>query len=279
MTLSTSHAEQHATFRLNDIHCLECADAVVQALRVQPHISDVHLDWAHNRVRVTYHSGMIAPEAIEQVIASAGCSCAPADGAGDVAHTLVQPAPARRLAHLRHGVDVQPITMGTKHDRMQYELPATEARPSHSATHGHATGHAAHATVDHAEQAKTEHAHHTEQPVTAHQQPAMDHGEHATLDHTSMGHDMAGMDHAAMGHDMSDPGMAAAMERDMRTKFFIALPLTILTVLYAPLGMNLFGVRLPTFGLDVNLSFTHFCGQMIMRPVAIAETVAHRRLA
>jgi ubiquinone/menaquinone biosynthesis C-methylase UbiE len=32
MTLSTSHAEQHATFRLNDIHCLECADAVVQAL-------------------------------------------------------------------------------------------------------------------------------------------------------------------------------------------------------------------------------------------------------
>jgi P-type Cu2+ transporter len=73
------------------------------------------------------------------------------------------------------------------------------------------------------------------------------------MDHAAMGHDMTGMDHAAMGHDMSDPGMAAAMERDMRTKFFIALPLTILTVLYAPLGMNLFGVRLPTFGLDMNL--------------------------
>jgi len=39
----------------------------------------------------------------------------------------------------------------------------------------------------------------------------------------------------------------------MRTKFFIALPLTILTVLYAPLGMNVFGVQLPTFGLDMNL--------------------------
>jgi P-type Cu2+ transporter len=75
----------------------------------------------------------------------------------------------------------------------------------------------------------------------------------AALDHAAMGHEMAGMDHAAMGHDMSDPNMAATMERDMRTKFFIALPLTILTVLYAPLGMNLFGVRLPTFGLDVNL--------------------------
>jgi Cu2+-exporting ATPase len=43
------------------------------------------------------------------------------------------------------------------------------------------------------------------------------------------------------------------MERDMRTRFFIALVLTIPTVLYAPLGMNVFGVRLPTFGLDVNL--------------------------
>src|SRR5581483_3796193 len=149
MSHSPSHTQHRTTFSLNDIHCLECADAVVQALRVQPHISDVHLDWAHNRVRVTYHSGMIAPEAIEQVIASAGCSCAPADGAGDVAHTLVQPAPARRLAHLRHGVDVQPITMGTKHDRMQYELPATEARPPHSAAHGKPADHAAHATMGH----------------------------------------------------------------------------------------------------------------------------------
>jgi len=56
-----------------------------------------------------------------------------------------------------------------------------------------------------------------------------------------------------MGHDMSDPGMAAAMERDMRNKFFVALLLTIPTVLYSPLGMNLLGVRLPTFGLGENL--------------------------
>ena len=52
---------------------------------------------------------------------------------------------------------------------------------------------------------------------------------------------------------MSDPKMAKAMERDMRTKFFIALPLTILTVLYAPLGINLLGLQLPTFGLDMNV--------------------------
>src|SRR3712207_9343766 len=56
-----------------------------------------------------------------------------------------------------------------------------------------------------------------------------------------------------MGHDMSDPNMAAAMERDMRNKFFVALLLTIPTVLYSPLGMNLLGVRLPTFGLGENV--------------------------
>src|SRR3954454_18555203 len=109
MTRPTSHAEQHATFQLDDIYCLECADAVVRTLRAQAHISDVHLDWAHNRVHVTYHDGMITPTAIGQVIASAGCSCTPADGAQDAGHAPAQPAAARRLAHLRHGVDVQPI--------------------------------------------------------------------------------------------------------------------------------------------------------------------------
>jgi P-type Cu2+ transporter len=92
------------------------------------------------------------------------------------------------MQHLGHGVDTQPISMGTKHDRMQYEMLATHA----------------------------------------------DHGDH-------------------MDHDMSDPLMAAKMERDMRNKFFVALVLTIPTVLYSPLGMNLLGVRLPTFGLGENL--------------------------
>jgi Cu2+-exporting ATPase len=96
-------------------------------------------------------------------------------------------SPERRMPHLGHGVDTQPITMGTKHDRMQYEMPATGVERD---------------------------------------------------------------DH--MDHDMSDPGMAAKMERDMRNKFFVALVLTIPTVFYSPLGVNLLGVRLPTFGLGEN---------------------------
>ena len=99
---------------------------------------------------------------------------------------------------------------------MQYEAPATQA--------------SAHA-----------HAHHA--PVV----DAHAHAGHAPAAEAHAGHG----DH--MGHDMSDPGMAAAMERDMRNKFLVALALTIPTVLYSPMGMSLLGVRLPTFGLDMNL--------------------------
>src|SRR5262245_49050778 len=54
---------------------------------------------------------------------------------------------------------------------------------------------------------------------------AMEHGSHA-------GH----RGHGGMAHDMSDPAMAAAMERDMRRRFFAALVLTIPTALYSSLG-------------------------------------------
>jgi Cu2+-exporting ATPase len=52
--------------------------------------------------------------------------------------------------------------------------------------------------------------------------------------------------HGGMDHDMSDPAMAKAMERDMRDRFFVALALTIPTVLYSSLGTDIFNVDLPT---------------------------------
>ncbi len=271
MAHPTSHAEHHGTFKLDDIYCTECAEAVEQVLRSQPHVTSVHLDWANNVVHVVYHAGMISAEEIERVIASTGCACAPADDAYDHAGH-VQPSETRRLRRLQHAVDVQPITMGTKHDRMQYEQPATDADPSRWATHAApnapAIDHRAHVGMDHPMPERHPMAGKEAVPTVDH--AAMGH-EMATMDHAAMGHEMAGMDHAAMGHDMSDPGMAAAMERDMRTKFFIALLLTIPTVLYAPLGMNLFGVRLPTFGLDMNLimlilttPIVFYCGWMFI---------------
>jgi Cu2+-exporting ATPase len=47
-----------------------------------------------------------------------------------------------------------------------------------------------------------------------------------------------------LDHDMSEPTMAAAMERDMRNRFFVALVLTIPVVLLSPLAVNTFGLEL-----------------------------------
>jgi len=50
--------------------------------------------------------------------------------------------------------------------------------------------------------------------------------------------------HDGMSHDMSDPAMAAAMERDMRRRFFVALALTIPVILFSPIAVNTFGLEL-----------------------------------
>jgi Cu2+-exporting ATPase len=178
---------RRGTFELRGVHELRCAGAVERALKEQPHVTEVQLDWKNDVVQVGYDPSRIGPEDIEQVITQTGCDCKPTDVEDEHHHEAMAP-PERRMQHLGHGVDTQPISMGTKHDRMQYEMPATHA----------------------------------------------DHGDH-------------------MGHDMSDPNMAATMERDMRNRFFVALLLTIPIVLYSPLGMNLLGVKLPTFGLGENV--------------------------
>jgi Cu2+-exporting ATPase len=75
-------------------------------------------------------------------------------------------------------------------------------------------------------------------------EPPAAHAAHAEMG--EMG-EMGGM------HDMSDPAMAAAMEADIRRRFFVALALTIPIILYSPLGEHLFGLHLPRpFGVSPN---------------------------
>jgi Cu2+-exporting ATPase len=77
----------------------------------------------------------------------------------------------------------------------------------------------------------------------------------APADHAEMGEigEMGEMGEMGGMHDMSDPAMAAAMEADIRRRFFVALALTIPIILYSPLGEHLFGLRLPTpFGVSPN---------------------------
>jgi Cu2+-exporting ATPase len=62
--------------------------------------------------------------------------------------------------------------------------------------------------------------------------------------HHDPSHEASREGHGGMSHDMSDPTMAAAMERDMRNRFFVALALTIPVVLLSPLAVNTFGIEL-----------------------------------
>jgi Cu2+-exporting ATPase len=87
-----------------------------------------------------------------------------------------------------------------------------------------------------------------------------DHAHTATLEHGSNAPEaraaaraeQAGMEHA--GHDMSDPRMAAAMEADMRRRFWISLVVSVPVIAYSSLGMLLLGGRqLPTpFGIPAD---------------------------
>ena len=64
--------------------------------------------------------------------------------------------------------------------------------------------------------------------------------------------------------------MAKAMERDMRNKFFIALLLTIPTVLYSPMGMNILGLRLPTGSWNIMTIWRRYALS------AVADRAEHR---
>jgi P-type Cu2+ transporter len=77
-------------------------------------------------------------------------------------------------------------------------------------------------------------------------------GAHAPEAQAAAHAEHAGMAHA--GHDMSDPRMAAAMEADMRRRFWISLALSIPVVAYSGLGMLVLGGRgLPTpFGVPAD---------------------------
>ena len=131
-----SAAPTYAAFSLTGLHCTGCADAVERALKANPHLTSVHLDWPNSVVHVGYHAGMINEAGIRDIIEGTGCPCEDGEHAGHEdgrhQHAASATSAQARLRNLQHGVDVQPITMGTRHDRMQYELPATAAHAHHT---------------------------------------------------------------------------------------------------------------------------------------------------
>ena len=124
---------------------------------------------------------------------------------------------------------------------------ATQAAERETTHHEHLNDHIAPAYVEPAgaEVARDPLGHaldpHPEPPAhLSHLATEQDHDGHA-MNHEATDHG----GHHGMAHDMSDPAMAAAMERDIRSRFWVALLLTIPTVLYSSVGRDLLGVDLP----------------------------------
>ena len=166
-----------AQLKVVDLRCTCCAEAVTDAMCSLPGVTAAEVDYETGRLTLELDRERASEEAVRDAIRAVGYDTAGDDG-------------RRSTGQLAHDTDMTPITCGTKHDRMQYEMPHT------SATH-------------------------------VHREP----GEHP---HGG---------HGGMDHDMSDPVMAAAMERDMRRRFFIALALTIPVIIFSPLGHDTFGIR------------------------------------
>ena len=167
-----------SSFVVADLQCACCAEDVEAAVGSLPGVEGVRLDFISGRLTVHHDPGVSDAERIRAAVRARGYR--------------PEGEPARAsTGDLAHAAQMAPITCGTRCDRMQYELPHTDARREH-------------------------------------RDPS---------EHERDGH--GGLD-----HDMSEPTMAAAMERDMRNRFFIALALTIPVVLLSPLAVNTLGLEL-----------------------------------
>ncbi|HEX9269501.1 MAG TPA: HAD-IC family P-type ATPase, partial [Candidatus Limnocylindria bacterium] len=84
--------------------------------------------------------------------------------------------------------------------------------------------------------------------------------------------------HEAMGHDMSDPRMAAAMEADMRRRFWIALVLSLPVVAYSSLGTLLLGGRALPAPIDRNWLLFIFATPVALWASSVFHTGAWRSI-
>jgi P-type Cu2+ transporter len=229
-----SGSTRTVVLRLPSLCGVCCARAAERALLANPHVVEARVNYRADVATVTYHAGAVTPDELTAAVRAAGCACAPAERsvAPEVHGEDVGPA---GMGHLAHRAQMAPITLGTKQDRLQYELAATGAGAEILAHQHPPLPVAPPPDVGRVTAAE---------PAPGGGAPAADHGamDHGAMDHAAMGH-------GGMSHDMSDPTMALAMERDMRNRFLFAVALTIPTVLYSSLGTSLLGLRLPTFGL------------------------------
>ncbi len=131
---SAPHSSHHRlddqesdTLHIESLACVGCAEALERQLSALPDVEHAHVDFRQNMIHLRYRPGRRNRAAVEALIAGFGCACMPEhDG-----HRPSQPHPRDEATQLSHRAAMAPITMGTKHDRMQYEAPHTSAAAAH----------------------------------------------------------------------------------------------------------------------------------------------------
>lgn len=130
------HLPEHAAtahLQLTDLFCVCCSENLESILRSTAGIKRANVDFQNNTADITYDPSELTPDEINSLIARSGC-CSPSG------------APTQGMTHAHHAAQMAPVTMGTKHDRMQYEMPSTSAHAEHKRGHDQA---GAHAGMDH----------------------------------------------------------------------------------------------------------------------------------
>jgi Cu2+-exporting ATPase len=114
----TGGGDGKATILVEDLHCPCCVEDVLAAVRTLAGVRSAELDYQRAQLEVDYDTAAIDEEAVREAVRHCGYRSEGDPGgptAGELAHTA----------------QLAPITCGTKCDRMQYELPHTQAHQEH----------------------------------------------------------------------------------------------------------------------------------------------------
>jgi Cu2+-exporting ATPase len=220
------------TVAVEGLNFASCAQSIEKRVGAFSGVQEVTASYVTQTVTIMFDERLLSEETLRELVKDCGFACGHPMTASHLLHAAAEAERAGVPVSLARATADDVTTSGAS--AQGPSGIATRVEPTHEreqAAHEHtAHEHAAHGPMDMGVDMDMEHKH----------------GGHAEQDH-------GGMDHGGMGHDMSDPAMAAAMEADMRMRFFVALALTIPIVLYSSLGTEVLRLHLLVpFGLPRN---------------------------
>ena len=233
------------TLPVRGMNVASCASGIEKRLDAIQGVAAADASYVTQTVSVTFDERSISEETLRDLLKDCGFACGEPMMAERMLHAAATAERERGMApSAEHAM---PGHAGMEHAGMAH---APTERPPEAPPPGAVSVERPHEHVAPAQPPAA--------PAAPAEHPAMAHGEmaHGEMAHGEMARAEAAHDamaHAGMAHNMSDPAMAAAMEADIRLRFWVALALTVPILLYSPLAVTLLQLRLATpFGVSPN---------------------------